>query len=204
MFTETAPAADYHGLVKNIMRLKLAALFLLPALLTPMAAAAQSEPAVAITHDEARDAMVIHASIDIEARPATVWAIIIDCDRAPKYVPNMESCRIVEREPKDRWQVREAILNIMLLPRIRSLSRLEFDNGRRMSFRKAGGDMRIAEGEWRVEPIEKGKATRLRYDAVLALNISVPRFLVENTANRDIPTLMKNIERDSLEDEAKR
>jgi carbon monoxide dehydrogenase subunit G len=180
---------------------KYAALVLLAALSLPVTAAAQTEPAVTIGHDEARDAMTIHASIDIPAPPAIVWAVITDCGRAPKYVPNMESCRIVEREPKDRWQVRETVHNVMLLPRIRSLSRLEFDNGRRMSFKKAGGDMRIAEGEWRVEPLDKGKATRLRYDAVLALNISVPRFLVENTANRDVPALLKNIERESMEDE---
>lgn len=71
-----------------------------------------------------------------------------------------------------------------------------------MSFKKAGGDMRIAEGEWRLIPLNKGKATRLSYDAVLALNISVPDFMVENIASRDVPILMKNIERASLEDEA--
>lgn len=181
------------------------ALALLVALAAPVAAFAQSEPAVSIGHDEERDAMVVHASIDIEAKPATVWAVISDCDRAPKFVPNMESCRIVDRDPRDRWQVRETLLNITLLPRIRSLSRLEFDKDRRITFKQAGGgDMRIAEGEWRVEPLARGKATRLRYDAVLALNMAVPHFLVENIANRDVPALMKNIERDSLEDEAKK
>ena len=181
--------------------MKRAALALLAVLSAPVAAAAESEPAVAISHDQARDAMVVHASIEIDAPPATVWAVIADCDRAPKFIPNMESCRIIEREPKDRWQVRETVLNVMLLPRIRSVSRLEFENGRRISFKKAGGDMRIAEGEWRVEPLEKGKATRLRYDAVLATNITAPRFMIENIASRDIPTLMKNIERESLEDQ---
>jgi hypothetical protein len=115
----------------------------------------------------------------------------------------MESCRIVQQEPRG-VQIRESIHNVTLLPRIRSLSRVEFDNGRRMSFTKAGGDMRIAEGEWRLDPIEKGKATRLRYDAVLALNMSVPNFMVENIATRDVPALMKNIEHESLEDEEKR
>jgi carbon monoxide dehydrogenase subunit G len=184
--------------------MKRAALALLAVLSVPAAAAAESEPAVTIRHDEAREAMVIHASIEIDAPPAVVWAVIVDCDRVPKFIPNMESCRILEREPKDRWQVRETVLNVALLPRIRSVSRLEFDHGRRISFRKAGGDMRIAEGEWRVEPLERGKATRLRYDAVLATNMAVPRFMVENIAARDIPVLMKNIERESLEDDEKK
>jgi carbon monoxide dehydrogenase subunit G len=167
-------------------------------------ALAQSEPKFTIGHDQARDAMVIHASIDIDAPPAVVWAVITDCGRAPKYVPNMESCRVVQRGPRDQWQVRESTHNVTLLPSIHSLSRVEFDKDRRMSFTKAGGDMRIAEGEWRLDPLAKGKATRLRYDAVLALNIAVPDFMVENIANRDVPALMKNIERESLADEEKR
>lgn len=181
---------------------KLVVLTLLAGLSAP-AAVAQSEPKFTVSHDETRDAMVIHASIDIEAPPSIVWNVVTDCNRAPKYVPNMESCRIVQREPRG-VQIRESIHNVMLLPRIRSLSRVEFDNGKRMSFKNAGGDMRIAEGEWRLDPLEKGKATRLRYDAVLALNISVPNFVVENVANRDVPALMKNIEHESLVDEEKK
>jgi carbon monoxide dehydrogenase subunit G len=159
---------------------------------------------VKIEHDEARDAMVVDASVDIAAAPMTVWAVVTDCNRAPKYVPNLESCQIVQRDPAGKWQVRATVLNVLLLPRINSLSRLEFEPGKRMSFKRAGGDMRIAEGEWRIEPLDKGKATRLRYHATLAVNFSVPRFLVENAASRDIPTLMQNIEREALEDEEKR
>jgi ribosome-associated toxin RatA of RatAB toxin-antitoxin module len=180
-----------------------AAFLLSTLLLAGGSALAQSEPKFTVSHDSTRDAMVIHASIDIEAPPSIVWNVVTDCNRAPKYVPNMESCRIVQREPRG-GQIRESVHNVMLLPRIRSLSRVEFDKDRRMSFKSAGGDMRIAEGEWRLEPIEKGKATRLRYDAVLALNMSVPNFMVENIANRDVPTLMKNIERESLGDEEKK
>jgi uncharacterized membrane protein len=183
---------------------KLTVLVLTAALLLPRVATAQSEPTLKIEHDEARDAMVVHASIDIAAPPAIVWAVIIDCNRAPKFVPNMESCRIVDRDPAKRWELRETVLNIMLLPRIRSLSRNEFEPLRRMAFKRAGGDARIADGDWRLEPLAKGKATRLHYSAVLALNYSVPRFLVENAAARDFPTLLKGIERESLEDAAKR
>lgn len=166
-------------------------------------AAAQSEPTLKITHDEARDAMIIHASIDIAAPPKAVYAVVTDCNRAPKYVPNMESCRIVERDPAGKWQVRSTVHNVFMLPRINSLSRLEFEPGKRMLFKRAGGDMRIAEGEWRLEPLDKGRATRLHYQATLALNFSVPRFLVENIANRDVPALLQNIEREVLEDEEK-
>jgi carbon monoxide dehydrogenase subunit G len=200
-----AVRADYHRWMITVMRpLLLRAALSLAALAAPYPAAAQSEPTVKIEHDEARDATVIHAAIDIDAKPAAVWAVITDCDRAPKYVPNMESCRIVEREANGRWQLRETVHNVMLLPRIRSVSRLEFENGRRMTFKSAGGDMRVAEGQWKLEPLDKGKATRLRYDAVLALNFSVPRFMINQAASRDVPSLMKAIARESLAEAAQR
>ncbi len=166
-------------------------------------AAAQTEPKLTISYDDARDAMTVHASIDIAAAPATVWSVVTDCNRAPKYVPNLESCRIVKRDPTGKWEMRESIMNVTLLPRIHSLSRAEFEPGRRMSFTRAGGDMRISDGEWRLEPLARGKATRLTYNAVLALNFPVPRFLLDQAAERDFPTLLKGIERESLADAEK-
>ena len=47
-------------------------------------AAAQTEPTLKIGRDEPRDAMVVDASIDIAAPPATVWKVVTDCSRAPK------------------------------------------------------------------------------------------------------------------------
>jgi carbon monoxide dehydrogenase subunit G len=193
----------YHGRM-DWSAARVAVFVLTAALAMPRVAAAQSEPALKFEHDEARDALVVHASIDIAATPAIVWAVIIDCNRAPKFVPNMESCRIVNRDPAGRWELRETVLNIMLLPRIRSLSRNDFEPPRRMAFKRAGGDTRIADGEWRLEPLAKGKATRLHYSAVLALNYSVPRFLVDNAAARDFPALLQGIEHESLEDAGKK
>jgi len=174
------------------------------AALLPVLAAAQSEPTLRIEHDATRDAMVVHASIDIAAPPQTVFGVITDCNRAPKFVPNLESCRILQKDPKGRWEVRETILNVMLLARIRAVSRSEIEPPRRFAFSKVDGDMRISEGAWRLEPLDKGKATRVHYDALFALNYPVPRFMVESAAYRDFPTLMKGVERESLEDAAKR
>jgi hypothetical protein len=64
--------------------------------------------------------------------------------------------------------------------------------------------MRIAEGGWRLEPLASGKATRLHYHSVLALGFFVPQFMLNQAAARDFPTLLKNIERESLADAGKR
>jgi ribosome-associated toxin RatA of RatAB toxin-antitoxin module len=163
-------------------------------------ALAQSEPSLRIEHDAERDAMAVHASIDIAASPQIVFGVITDCNRAPKFVPNLESCRVLQKDPKGRWEVRETILNIAMLPRIRAVSRSEIEPPKRFAFHRVEGDMRISRGEWRLEPLAKGKATRVHYDALFALKYPVPRFLVESAAYRDIPALMKGVERESLHD----
>jgi carbon monoxide dehydrogenase subunit G len=163
-----------------------------------------AEPSVQIDHDEATDAMRVRGSIDIAAPPAIVWAVLADCDRAPKVVPNMESCRVVKRDPAGRWDMRETVLNVALLPRIHSMIRNDYDPGRRMTFKRAGGDMRIADGEWRLEPLANGKATRVHYQALFATAMLVPQFLIDQAAARDFPTFFRNIERESLADAAKK
>jgi carbon monoxide dehydrogenase subunit G len=160
------------------------------------------EPTVQIEHDPTADAMRVRGSIDIAAPPAIVWAVLSDCDRAPRVVPNMESCRIVQRDPAGHWDMRETVLNIALLPRIRSLMRNEYESGRRLVFKRIGGDMRISDGEWRIEPIAKGKATRLHYEALFATTMLVPQFLIDQAAARDFPTFFRNIEQESLADAA--
>ena len=163
-----------------------------------------AEPVLQIDHDRATDAMRVHATIDIAAPPAIVWAVLADCDRAPKIVPNMESCRIVQRDSAGRWELRETVLNVALLPRIRSLVRNDFEPGHRLAFKRVSGDMRISDGEWRIEPLAKGKATRVYYSALFATSMMVPQFLIDQAAARDFPTFFRNIERESLEDAAKK
>jgi uncharacterized membrane protein len=162
-----------------------------------------AEPTVQIERDMTRDAMHVRAFIDIEAAPAIVWGVIVNCSRAPQIVPNMESCRVVDRDPAGRWEIRETLLNVMLLPRIHSVMRNDFEPRRRMAFKRIDGDMRISEGEWRLEPLANGKATRLRYDAVFSPAFEVPQFLIEQAAARDFPTLFRAIERESLADAGK-
>jgi hypothetical protein len=166
-------------------------------------ALAQSEPTLKIGRDEARDAFILDSSIDIAAPPATVWKVITDCDRAPKFVPNMESCRVVERGANGS-DIHETVINYVIVPRIRTISRMEAEPSRRVSYTRIGGNMRIADVELRLDPLANGTVTRLQYHSVFGLDFFVPHFLLYLAAQRDVPALMKGIERESLADARKR
>lgn len=166
--------------------------------------ATAGDPVVHVETDEKANAAHIRASIDIAAPPPVVWGVITDCPRSPQIIPNLESCRILKHDPGGHWDVREHIINwATLMPKLRTVVRTTYELGHRMLFKRVDGDMRVSEGEWRVEPKANAQSTRLYYNALVAPNFPVPEFLVERTVNTDLPNLLRAIERASVADAAK-
>ncbi len=166
--------------------------------------AAAGEPVVNVDTDEKLSAAHVRASIDIAAPPLTVWSVITDCARAPHIIPNLESCQIVKHDPAGHWDIREHIINwAALMPKMRTVVRTSYDVGRRMLFKRVDGDMRVSQGEWRLDPLANAHATRLSYNALVAPNFPVPEFMVEHAVHEDLPNLLRAIERASEEDAAK-
>jgi hypothetical protein len=161
-------------------------------------------PVVHVDTDEQAKAARVSASVDIAAPPLVVWGVITDCARASHIIPNLQSCRIVQHDPGGHWDIREHIINwATLLPKLRTVVRTSYETGHRMLFKRVAGDMRISEGEWRVEPLANAHATRLFYNALVAPSFPVPEFMVEHTVHADLPNLLRAIERASEADAAK-
>jgi hypothetical protein len=168
-----------------------------------MLRAAASEPIVHVEPDEKANAAHVRASIDIAAPPLAVWGVITDCARQPQIVPSLVSCRIVQHDPGGHWDIREHVINCAaLLPKLRTVVRTSYEIGHRMLFKRVDGDMRVSQGEWRVEPLANAQATRLYYNALVAPNFPVPEFLIERAVHQDLPNLLHAIERASMADAA--
>jgi polyketide cyclase/dehydrase/lipid transport protein len=162
------------------------------------------DPIVSVETDAKVNAAHVRASIDIAAPPPVVWAVITDCARSPHIIPNLESCRIIKHDPGGRWDIREHIINwAALFPKLRTVVRTSYEFGHRMLFKRVDGDMRISEGEWRVEPMANAHATRLYYSALVAPSFPVPEFLIERTVHSDLPNVLRAIQTASLSDAAK-
>lgn len=129
---------------------------------------------------------VVHGAVDIDAPPGVVWRTILDCGRAGRMAPGVRSCRITERDAAGRWDVREMTVRwATLTPTFRTVFRSEFDPERRIRFRCVAGDIRVCQGQWRLEPLADGR-TRVLYENRATSPISAPAIVARTAMRRDV------------------
>lgn len=160
---------------------------------------AAGEAVVRVTPDGRGASGHIRAAIEIQALPAAVWRVMLDCERSPRFVRGLESCRIVERDPAGRWDVREhRIAWLAIMPRVRSVFRSRYETHRTISFHRLDGDLTVLEGFWRLEPA--GSGTRLFYEARVGIAAPVPDFLVRSAIESDLPRTLEALRQEVMSD----
>ncbi len=139
---------------------------------------------------------VIRAAIDIAAPPEVIWSVMTDCGLAPKMVVNLKSCRILERDPQGRWDVREQISKMTFVPSVRSVFREDFEPPKRLTFHQVGGDLKVLEGEWLLTPHDG--TTQVTYEARVAAPFAVPGWLARLALRHDVPMALLALRREAL------
>jgi hypothetical protein len=139
----------------------------------------------------------IHAVVDIQATPAAVRAMVLDCDWTRKLVRFVKACRTIEEGQDGTWDVREHRIDYgFFLPRIRHVFRQDFEGRRIIRFRcLPQGGMKFCEGVWRFEPLSGGRAVRLVYEERLTAPFPVPGFIIRIALKRDVTTSMRALKR---------
>lgn len=139
---------------------------------------------------------VVHGAVDIAAPPEVVWDTILDCHRAGRMAPGVRSCRVVERDPAGRWDVREMTVRwAVVAPTFRTVFRSEFAPGR-IRFRCVSGDIRYCSGEWRLEPIGQGR-TRVLYENRASSPISAPVVVSRAGMRGEVARALKALKREA-------
>ena len=166
--------------------------------LPPKAQAAldRGRPYAEVKPDADGSSGVIRAAIDIAAPPEVIWSVMTDCNLAPRMVVNLKSCRILERDPQGRWDVREQVSRPTFAPSVRSVFREDFEPPTRMTFHRTGGDLDVLEGEWRLTP--HGDQTRVTYEARVAAPFSVPGWVARLVLRHDVPMALLALRREAL------
>jgi hypothetical protein len=109
-------------------------------------------------------------------------------------------CRILQGDAgRGGWDVRETVTKGgLFIPTIHNVYRSDYQPYSLIRFRKAGGDLRVEEGEWRLEALNGGAGTRVIYVNLVAANILAPAPLVREGLRRDTAKVLANLRRESL------
>ncbi len=160
---------------------------------------ADGEVLISVEPDAQPSVARIVAAIEIAAAPSRVWATMLDCARAPKLIGGLVSCRILQRDPKGLWDVREHRVSwIALFPAVRSVFRSAYVIDQSISFQRVEGDIDILEGDWTLEALRGGAATRLRYAARVGKETVVPGFMIRAAISNDVPKTLRSLREEVL------
>lgn len=158
------------------------------------AALAKGEAYAEVTPDPDGVSGRVRAVVDIDAPPERVWRVMTDCASAKKLISNLASCRVVDGEQARGWDVREHITRRNLIfPRLRIVFRSDYEPFRRIGFRLVEGDLKVEQGEWRLQALEGGRRTRVFYDNRLAVDWPVPKALIREALRKDTPKALVNL-----------
>jgi len=102
----------------------------------------------------------------------------------------MKTCKVLETSPEGDWDIREQRFRAPFpINSFRSEFRTDFMPHSKMTIQRTGGDMKVQEGVWLIEPLENGYS-RVTYQARIALKVPVPRFMMRRAMRKDTPALM--------------
>jgi uncharacterized protein YndB with AHSA1/START domain len=138
----------------------------------------------------------VKAVVDIDAPPERVWRIMTDCASAKVMIATLASCRILQGEQARGWDVREHVTRRNLIfPGMRIVFRSDYEPFERIRFRLVEGNLKVEQGEWRLQALDGGRRTRVFYDNRLAVDWPVPKALMREALRKDTPKVLMNLRR---------
>lgn len=160
------------------------------------AALAKREAYTEVTPDPDGISGHVRAVVDIAAPPQKVWTMITDCAVAGQLLTNLTSCKVLSGDQRKGWDVREHLTRRNLIfPSMRIVFRSDYEPVSRIRFKLVEGDLKVEQGEWRLEPLNGGRGTRVFYENRLAVDWPVPKALLREALRRDTPKVLMNLRR---------
>jgi polyketide cyclase/dehydrase/lipid transport protein len=132
----------------------------------------------------------IKLAIEVAAPREAVWEVLTACQIAPEYVPNVQSCRSVEKVDDGRAELFvQTVKPVFFLPTFEHVFRLDYEPYIRIGVHRVSGPLESMDGNWWLLPRADGKILLL-YELAIDPGVPVPRFVVRATLKRDIPKIV--------------
>lgn len=132
-------------------------------------------------------------AVRIAAPPEAVWNVLTACEVSPEYVPNIVSCRSLEKLDGGRAELFVQVVKaVFFLPTFEHVFRLDYEPYRRIDVTRVSGPIERLDGIWWLVPADH-EHTLLVYEQALDPGMPVPRFMVRATLRRDLPRVLEAV-----------
>lgn len=129
----------------------------------------------------------ILASTEIATHLDQVWQVLTDYDNLASFIPNLSLSQRL-RHPGGGIRLEQigsqCFLNLKFCARVVIDMVEEFPH--RLKFTLVEGDFRQFQGEWQLQPLSTGLATRLTYDLIICPAWGMPIALIEGHICQDL------------------
>lgn len=121
-----------------------------------------------------------------------IWEVMLDCERAPEFVPNLRRCEVIERAEDGSWELIEHEVKYRwFAPKTVYRFKAKYVHHAEVRFTRVSGDLRALDGQWRLLPLPTEEPRVLvSYTVSIDPGVFIPDALVRRALERDLPELM--------------
>ena len=135
----------------------------------------------------------VDTAIVIDAEPQTIWDILVACEIAPDYVPNVVACRSLQIINEGRAELFiQTVKPAFFIPAFEHVFRMDYERWERIVISRVSGPIRQLNSTWNLEPRTDGSIL-LTYTLQVDPGIPIPRLFVRQTLRRDLPRVLEGI-----------
>lgn len=152
----------------------------------------------AVTHvwrDKSREdgAIDVYGAIDVAASPETIWAVMLNCELSVKIVKDMKYCTVTETAPDASWDIRQQVFSLGFpLPEVKTEFKSVYTPYRTITISREGGDMKVQDGVWTLQILDKDN-TRITYRAAVLPKLPVPKGWLKKATRKDTPEILMKL-----------
>jgi ribosome-associated toxin RatA of RatAB toxin-antitoxin module len=135
----------------------------------------------------------VAATFSVAQSPSVAMAVLTDYDHIPRFMPDVQASRILERGEDDVVVEQEAVARFLMFAKRIHLV-LEIREGlRSLRFRdRSATSFTHYEGRWTVT--EANGTTQIAYELTARPSFEVPEFLLKKLLKRDSTRMIENLQ----------
>lgn len=149
-----------------------------------------SQPIVNVT--EAGGVFTVSAAFAVTESPSTVIAVLTDYDRIPRFMPDVQVSRVIERTPTGAIVEQQAVSRFMLFSKRVHLVLDVQETGSMIRFRdRSGRSFASYEGSWTIS--QHDSLTVVDYQLEAKPSFDVPALVLKRLLRRDSAQLIDRL-----------